>query len=67
MSLLTVQQVSAETGFSSQKIIRLIAAGKLAAIDTSTGGGRKPRWSIRQEDLDEFLTPKKLKLDTRKK
>lgn len=54
--LLTVQQVSTETGFSAQKIHRLIASGNLKAIDTNPSG-RKPRWSIRRDDLNAFLTP----------
>lgn len=57
--LLTTTEVSKLTGFSLQKIIRLIDCGKLPAIDTSTND--KPRWSIRQSDLEAFLTPVNVK------
>lgn len=54
--LLTTRQASAATGFSVQKIIRLIDCGRLPAINTSVAG-KRPRWSIRESDLEAFFQP----------
>lgn len=54
-TLLTTRDVSRRTGWSVAKVRQLIESGKLPAINTSTGN--RPRWSIRQSDLEAFLTP----------
>ena len=53
--LLTTRQVATQTGWAIEKVRRLIDAGKLPAINTSTG--RRPRWAVWGEDLNKFLTP----------
>lgn len=64
MSLLSTRAVQEQTGFSLQKIQFLIRIGKLAAINTSAG--KRPTWFVRQEDLDEMLTPRNGKYPTNK-
>ena len=54
-ALLTTREVSEITGLTLTKICRLIEAGRLPAIDTCPGP--RPRWGIRREDLEAFLTP----------
>ena len=56
--LLTTGEVSRLTGFSLSKVRRLIELGRLPAINTSTE--TRPRWAVRRQDLDLFLTPSNL-------
>ncbi len=49
------RDVKAVTGWSLQKIQKLIKSGKLPAADSSTGS--RPVYEIRAEDLDRLLTP----------
>lgn len=53
--ILTTGDVARQTGWTIAKVRQLVESGKLPAVDTSTG--KRPRWSIRQCDLDAFLTP----------
>lgn len=55
IKLLTPPEVAKRTGWSRQKVRDLIAANRLPAINTSTKD--RPRWFIRECDLEEFLTP----------
>lgn len=55
--LLTTQQVSEITGWSTAKVRLLIRQGKLPAIDSSTGG--RPLWGIPTDQLSIFLTPRR--------
>lgn len=57
-------EASRVCGLSAQKIRRLIELGRLPATDTSTG--QRPRWSIRREDLEAFLTPRNLRPEARR-
>ncbi len=43
-------------GIPADTLRRLIAAGKLPAVNVSIGS-EKPRWKVRESDLREFLTP----------
>lgn len=52
---LSTRQVAKSTGWSMEKVRQLIRTEKLPAINTSTG--ERPRWSVRIEDLEKFLTP----------
>ncbi|MCC7334043.1 MAG: helix-turn-helix domain-containing protein [Pirellulaceae bacterium] len=52
---LTPREVARLTGFSPQKVRHLIQAGLLPAKDTSSGA--RPRYLIRNHDLESFLTP----------
>ena len=56
MSILTTQQIVELTGWSKQKVQLLCKSGRLPSTDTSTGG-KRPRYAIRLEDLEAFLTP----------
>jgi len=56
MSILTTREVAKLTGFSMQKVQHLIRTGRIPAVNTS-GGSQKPRWVVRMQDLDAFLTP----------
>lgn len=55
MALLTTGDVARRTGWTIGKVRALCESGKLPAVDTSTG--KRPRWSIREIDLEAFLTP----------
>jgi Helix-turn-helix domain len=37
------------------KVLAWIASGQLSAFDVSDKPGGRPRWRVRQEDLDAFL------------
>lgn len=52
---LSPRDVSAITGFSAQKVRQLIQAGLLPAKNTSPG--RRPRYAIRECDLETFMSP----------
>lgn len=52
----STREVSVITGFSLQKVRRLIQAGLLPAKNSSPGPHR-PRYIVRQNDLESFLTP----------
>ena len=56
MRILTTKQVQELTGFSEYKVLALIRTKKLPAVNTSAGS-KKPRWAVRPEDLEAFLTP----------
>ncbi len=60
MSILTTREVAKITGFSVQKVQHLIRAGRIPAVNTS-GGTIKPRWMVRLQDLDAFLTPSNIR------
>ncbi len=53
--ILTTGDVARLTGWTIEKVRALCESGKLPAINTSTG--KRPRWSIRECDLDAYLTP----------
>lgn len=52
---LTPPEAARELSWTRQRVILLINAGKLPAVNV--GAGSRPRWLIRREDLREFLTP----------
>ena len=52
---LSTRQVAKVTGWSIAKVRQLIDAGKLPAVNTSTGF--RPRWEVRKTDLEAFMTP----------
>jgi len=52
---LSTRQVAKATGWSICKVRQLIDAGKLPAVNTSTGF--RPRWEVRKSDLEAFMTP----------
>ncbi len=56
MSVLTSREVAKLTGFSMQKVQALIRSKRIPAINTSTGD-KKPRWMVRLQDLEAYLTP----------
>ena len=47
------KQVAKRWGIAYGQVTHLIASGKLAAINVSTGD-RKPRWVITPESIEEF-------------
>ena len=51
----TTRQVADELGTSIDRIVDLIHAGQLIAIDISTRTGGKPRWRISRQTLDQFI------------
>jgi len=53
---LTTIEAAEIAGIAPQKIRVLIESGRLPAVDTSIGD-KRPRWSIRRCDLEQFLTP----------
>jgi excisionase family DNA binding protein len=60
MSVLTSREVAKLTGFSIQKVQSLIRSKRIPAINTSTGN-QKPRWMVRLQDLEAFLTPSNIR------
>ena len=56
MSVLNTREVAKLTGFSMQKVQLLIRSGRIPAVNTSTGD-QKPRWMVRLQDLEAYLTP----------
>ena len=56
MAILTTAQVRERTGFSRIKIIKLINSGRLPAVNVGAGDA-KPRWAVRECDLNAFFTP----------
>ena len=53
--MLTTGQVAQQTGWTIAKVRALCESGRLPAVNTSTG--KRPRWSIPEHSLEEFLTP----------
>ena len=51
---LSVADVAAYLSTSPTKIIRLIKAGALRAIDIALPGAKRPRYVVRASDLEEF-------------
>ncbi len=60
MSVLTTREVAKLTGFSMQKVQSLIRSKRIPAINTSTGD-QKPRWMVRLQDLEAYLTPNNIR------
>lgn len=54
--LFTPRQASELTGLAYLQVRRLIASGKLPAKNVGAGSS-KPRWVIRECDLEDFLCP----------
>lgn len=53
---LTVADIAAQCGVDPDTPRTWIATGQLTAVNVcKSPGGRKPRWRVRQADLDEFL------------
>lgn len=61
---LTTTEAAKIACIASQKIRVLCEQGKLPAVNTSTG--IRTRWSIRRCDLEDFLTPKSIKVSQAK-
>lgn len=55
--LLKVREVAERLGVCSSSVLTLIRNGRLPAVDVSVSRGVKPRWRIKQSDLETFLTP----------
>jgi excisionase family DNA binding protein len=60
MSVLSTREVAKLTGFSMQKVQSLIRSGRIPAVNTSNGD-LKPRWVVRLNDLEAFLTPSNIR------
>lgn len=54
--MLTVRDVAERTGVGPETVLAWIGQGELRASDCSRHRSRKPRWRIREEDLQTFLT-----------
>jgi excisionase family DNA binding protein len=54
-ALLTTSQVAEQLHVHQESVRRMLAHG-LPAVNISTGTGVKPRWRVRQADLDEWLS-----------
>lgn len=53
---LTIDEISQQLGVDPDTPRAWIATGQLAAVNVcKSPGGRKPRWRVRQSDLDDFL------------
>lgn len=62
---LTVPEVAALNGVSTEVVRRWIASGELRATDASAKrNSRKPRWRISQADLAEFEQRRANKTDS---
>ncbi len=59
---LTTGESAKLSGFTIQKIRRLVELGRIPATNTSTGD--RPRWTIRRADLEAFLTPTNVRRDS---
>lgn len=62
--ILTPDDVSKLTGMSAQKVRALCATGRLGAVNTSLG--KRPKWAIPEESLNEFFTPAKARQEKAK-
>ncbi len=55
--MLKPKDIAAKQGWSLYRTLRLINQGKIPAVNTGTAS--VPRWEVRPEDLEAFLTPVK--------
>ena len=53
---LTPPQVSALLGVGHEKLLAWIHSGELRAVDLSATRGKRPRWRISRQALDDFLS-----------
>ena len=53
---LTPPQVSALLGVGHDKILAWVHSGELRAVDLSATRGKRPRWRISRQALDDFLS-----------
>ena len=51
----TVGETAQVLRCTSHQVLRHIRDGRLRAINTAGQGRRRPRWLIREKDLNEFL------------
>lgn len=54
-NLLSTGDIARRLGWSIVKVRTLCESGRLPAVNTSTGD--RPRWHVRESDLEHFLTP----------
>jgi hypothetical protein len=54
-AFLTTRDVAAHLAVDVEQVLGFIHRGDLRAIDVSARRGRRPRWRIRDEDLELFL------------
>ena len=54
-SLLTTADVAERLQVNRSKVLGWIAYGRLKAVNTAKGALGRPRWRIKQADLDDFL------------
>jgi excisionase family DNA binding protein len=55
ITLLTSQEVGNRLRCSENHIYRLIASGKLRAVDIAQPGSRRPKTRVRSDDLDAYI------------
>lgn len=58
---MTTGEAAEFCGFTIQKVRRLVELGRIPATNTSCG--TRPRWTIRREDLEAFLSPTNVRRD----
>ncbi len=51
----TPPELARMLGIAPDKVLSWIRAGELRAVDLSENRGKRPRWRISRESLDEFL------------
>lgn len=61
---LTTGEAAEFCGFTIQKVRRLVELGRIPATNTSCG--TRPRWTIRREDLEAFLSPTNVRPEARR-
>lgn len=57
--MLTAAQAAARLGISRTRVYRLIARGRLGAINMSAGD-KQPRWAIRSDVFERFINPEQV-------
>ena len=53
---LTPPQVSALLGIGHKKILAWVHSAELRAVDLSATRGKRPRWRVSRQALDDFLS-----------
>jgi excisionase family DNA binding protein len=55
LSALTIRSTSERLGCSENTVYRLIAAGKLRAVDIAPPGSLRSKTRVRSDDLDAYI------------
>ena len=61
MSLYTILEAAERLSVTEGKVKKLLASGELAGVDVSCGSGKRKRWRVSDQAIEDFTTRRTVK------